>query len=163
MGQGKAEEGGVSLDQKIRHAISRIYAAGKFVPSEDVKGFVERVEARDFGDLIAGLDSNGNTFECYTTEFLIGENTIGYSQVDKLLVEQRGPEAREAQDRKRLDQLLTQRAATKDVAPHMNTARVIQVIETTLSRRGFGRDASDPIRYVRQYWSLDGKLLAEVE
>lgn len=38
-------------------------------------------------------------------------------------------------------------------------ARVIQVIETTLERRGDGKD--DPIRIVTQYWSFDGELLAE--
>jgi hypothetical protein len=41
-------------------------------------------------------------------------------------------------------------------------ARVIPVIETTLLRRGRGT-VGDPIRRVTQYWSLDGKLLAEVD
>jgi len=40
-------------------------------------------------------------------------------------------------------------------------ARVIQVIETDLLLRGHGKDESDPLRVVRQYWSLDGELLAE--
>ena len=43
----------------------------------------------------------------------------------------------------------------------MDTARVIQVIETTLLRRGDGKDT--PLRGITQYWSLDGKLLAEVD
>lgn len=43
------------------------------------------------------------------------------------------------------------------------SARVIQVIETDLTRRGSGKDESDPIRVVRQYWSLEGELLAEVD
>lgn len=42
-------------------------------------------------------------------------------------------------------------------------AKVIQVIETDLTRRGSGKDETDPIRLVRQYWSLDGDLLAEVD
>lgn len=46
--------------------------------------------------------------------------------------------------------------------PAFDVARVIQVIETTLQRRGTGTEAS-PIRVVRQYWSLDGQLLAEVD
>jgi hypothetical protein len=41
-------------------------------------------------------------------------------------------------------------------------AKVIQVIETTLTRRGEGIEG-DPIRIIRQYWSMDGELLAEVD
>lgn len=44
--------------------------------------------------------------------------------------------------------------ANKDV-------RVIQVVETTLTRRGSGKSVDDPIRRVREYWSLDGDKLAE--
>ena len=43
-----------------------------------------------------------------------------------------------------------------------DSARVIQVIQTTLLRRGTGIVGS-PIRIITQYWSLDGKLLAEVD
>lgn len=43
--------------------------------------------------------------------------------------------------------------------PGMDQARLIEVIETTLTRRGNGKD--DPIRVVTQYWSKDGRLLAE--
>lgn len=39
-------------------------------------------------------------------------------------------------------------------------AEVIQVIRTKLLRRGKGKDY-DPIRIIEQFWSLDGKLLAE--
>jgi hypothetical protein len=41
-------------------------------------------------------------------------------------------------------------------------AKVIQVIETTLFRKGAGTPES-PLRCVTQYWTLDGKLLAEVD
>jgi hypothetical protein len=44
----------------------------------------------------------------------------------------------------------------------MDTARVIQVVETTLLRRGDGIPSS-PIRIITQYWSLEGVLLAEVD
>lgn len=43
----------------------------------------------------------------------------------------------------------------------LDGARVIRVIETTLLRRGNGIDTV--LRCVRQYWSLDGELLAEVD
>lgn len=39
------------------------------------------------------------------------------------------------------------------------SARLIQVIETSIAR-GKGTE-EDPVRTVRQYWSADGKLLAE--
>lgn len=39
------------------------------------------------------------------------------------------------------------------------TAKVIQVIETK-AERGLGVE-KDPVREITQYWSLDGKLLAE--
>lgn len=41
----------------------------------------------------------------------------------------------------------------------MDKAEVIQVVRTTLLRRGNGKD--DPIRIIEQFWSLDGKLLVE--
>lgn len=40
-------------------------------------------------------------------------------------------------------------------------AKVIQVIVTTIGRRGDGLD--DPIRVITQYWSMDGQLLATVD
>jgi hypothetical protein len=43
----------------------------------------------------------------------------------------------------------------------MDNAELIQVIRTTLLRRGDGKD--DPIRIITQYWSVDGELLAEVD
>lgn len=41
----------------------------------------------------------------------------------------------------------------------MDRARVIQVVEATLSRRGDGEET--PIRIVTEYFSTDGELLAE--
>lgn len=41
----------------------------------------------------------------------------------------------------------------------MHETRVIQVIET-YDRRGLGKE-DDPIRCVKQFWSLDGELLME--
>jgi hypothetical protein len=44
----------------------------------------------------------------------------------------------------------------------LDTARVVQVIRTDLSRRGTGKSAdNDPIRVVTQYWDFEGNLLAE--
>lgn len=40
-------------------------------------------------------------------------------------------------------------------------ARVIQVIQTTLLRRGEGKSEENPVRVIEQFWSLDGELLAE--
>ena len=40
-------------------------------------------------------------------------------------------------------------------------ARVIEVVETDLTKRGNGVDI--PIRIVTQYWSKDGELLAEYD
>lgn len=42
----------------------------------------------------------------------------------------------------------------------LESARVIKVIETKCTR-GDGTSA-DPVRTVYQYWSVDGKLLAEM-
>ena len=41
------------------------------------------------------------------------------------------------------------------------SARLIQVIETDLQVRGNGKE--DPYRLIKQYWSLEGELLAEVD
>lgn len=41
-------------------------------------------------------------------------------------------------------------------------ARMISVIETDLVLRGAGTQES-PLRKVKQFWSLDGELLAEVD
>lgn len=43
----------------------------------------------------------------------------------------------------------------------MDKVRVLQVIETTLTRRGNGTD--DPIRVITEYWDMDGNKLAEVD
>lgn len=48
----------------------------------------------------------------------------------------------------------------KELGRNHDYARVIQVIETTLERRGKGT-TEDPLRIVRQYYSLEGELLAE--
>lgn len=42
-----------------------------------------------------------------------------------------------------------------------DSARVVQVIET-ISLKGAGTEA-DPVRYIKQYWTFDGELLAERE
>ena len=42
----------------------------------------------------------------------------------------------------------------------MDNVRVIEVIETTLTRRGEGTP-DNTLRVITQYWSLDGRLLAE--
>lgn len=44
----------------------------------------------------------------------------------------------------------------------MDTVRVMQVIETTLLRRGKGVP-DDPIRIITQYWSMDGQLIVEID
>lgn len=44
----------------------------------------------------------------------------------------------------------------------MDTCRVIQVVETTILRRGTGA-VGDPIRVITQYWGMDGKLLCEID
>ena len=42
----------------------------------------------------------------------------------------------------------------------MSKARLIQVIETDFETRGAGT-SDDPVRRIVQYWTVDGKLLAE--
>ena len=46
------------------------------------------------------------------------------------------------------------------MTPTGDTVRVLQVIETDLVRRGDG-SKDNPLRRVTQYWSTEGKLLAE--
>ena len=41
----------------------------------------------------------------------------------------------------------------------MDTVIVMEVVETTLKRRGNGKDR--PIRIITQYWAKDGTLLSE--
>lgn len=43
----------------------------------------------------------------------------------------------------------------------MDTVRAMEVIETTLTRRGNGK--TTPIRIITQYWAKDGTLLAECD
>lgn len=42
-----------------------------------------------------------------------------------------------------------------------DSARVIQVIETT-AKRGLGTE-KDPVRVITQYWDFDGTFLAEMD
>lgn len=42
-------------------------------------------------------------------------------------------------------------------------AKLMEVIVTSLTVHGNGRDAESPLRCVTQYWSKDGLLLAEVD
>jgi hypothetical protein len=44
----------------------------------------------------------------------------------------------------------------------MDQAELLQVIRTTLLRRGEGKPL-DPIRVITQYWAVGGQLLAEVD
>lgn len=44
----------------------------------------------------------------------------------------------------------------------MDTVKVVQLIETTLTRRGDGTK-EEPIRIVKQFWTFDGELVAEVD
>ena len=44
----------------------------------------------------------------------------------------------------------------------MDTVKVMQVIETTLLRRGVGIQ-TDPIRIITQYWTMDGQLIVEID
>ena len=39
---------------------------------------------------------------------------------------------------------------------------MITVIETNLEKKGAGTE-EDPVRRITQYWSTDGRLLAEVD
>jgi hypothetical protein len=45
----------------------------------------------------------------------------------------------------------------------MDAARVVTLIETTLTRRGSGKDDGDPIRVITQYWTLDGVFVMEID
>jgi hypothetical protein len=44
----------------------------------------------------------------------------------------------------------------------MDTVKIIQMIETTLSRKGNGIE-NDPIRVITQYWDMAGNLLFEID
>jgi hypothetical protein len=44
----------------------------------------------------------------------------------------------------------------------VDSAKVIRVIET-VAARGSGKDDANRCRAVRQYWSLEGELLAEFD
>ena len=52
--------------------------------------------------------------------------------------------------------------ASVEVVPTEFKARVIQVIQTNLERKGDGTE-KNPVRRITQYWTTDGYLLAEVD
>lgn len=39
-------------------------------------------------------------------------------------------------------------------------AEIVSLIKTNMARRGEGTEA-DPVRYIEQYWTMDGQLLWE--
>ena len=41
----------------------------------------------------------------------------------------------------------------------MDDVVLMQVIRTRLLRRGEGREKTDPVRIITQYWSTEGELL----
>lgn len=45
----------------------------------------------------------------------------------------------------------------------MDTVEVLQVVRTTLTRRGDGKTMETAIRVITQYWSMQGELLVEVD
>jgi len=45
----------------------------------------------------------------------------------------------------------------------IDTVRVIQVIESTICRRGEGANEDDPVRVIPQYFTLDGRLIFEID
>lgn len=42
------------------------------------------------------------------------------------------------------------------------SVRIVELIETTLEKRGKGT-GDDPVRRVTQYWTRDGQLLFEID
>lgn len=44
----------------------------------------------------------------------------------------------------------------------MDKVEVMQVIKTTLKRRGEGTKGN-PVRIITQYWTMDGELIVEVD
>lgn len=44
----------------------------------------------------------------------------------------------------------------------MDECRIVELIRTTLTRRGDGMD-TDPVRVITQYWTKDGILLFEFD
>lgn len=43
----------------------------------------------------------------------------------------------------------------------MNEVEIIQLIRTRLTKRGDGK--STPVRVIEQYWSMEGKLIFEID
>ena len=44
----------------------------------------------------------------------------------------------------------------------MNPIEIVQLIRTDLTKRGKGTE-DDPCRVIRQYWSMDGELVFEID
>lgn len=44
----------------------------------------------------------------------------------------------------------------------MDTVEIVQLIKTTLSRRGTGK-GDDPVRVITEYWTMDGKKEFEID
>lgn len=47
------------------------------------------------------------------------------------------------------------------IEPH--DVQIKQVIITRLLRRGEGKDKSDPVRIVTQFWTMEGELICEFD
>jgi len=45
----------------------------------------------------------------------------------------------------------------------MDKVEILKVIKTTLTRRGEGKDLSDPVRIITQYWDFEGNLIFEID
>lgn len=43
----------------------------------------------------------------------------------------------------------------------MDSLRFVRLVETQLLRRGEGKDMSDPVRIITQYWDNEGNLCFE--
>lgn len=45
----------------------------------------------------------------------------------------------------------------------MDTVKIMQVMETTILRRGSGKSKEDPVRIITQYWDMEGNLIFEID
>jgi len=45
----------------------------------------------------------------------------------------------------------------------MDEVKIVEFIKTTLTRKGDGKDESDPIRIITQYWDFQGNLIFEID
>ena len=101
-------------DEELTAEIARRKATGWIPPPwYDLNaGLPEPVVARDLGDIFPGRDDNGNLFEALTTEFKINGELLGYSQIDRLLIEQ-GKSSRRDMDLVMVRKLLAKRAQSE--------------------------------------------------